>query len=176
MASILGGLGLLLAACSSGAANASGSNSTTTTARGAGGSASFAAYTSCLKSHGVNFAGGFFGGRGQGGPPSSGTTRPTISATERSALTKAESACASLRPTGGFGGGANNAAFAAYRNCLKLHGVTLPTGRGAGGFPGSGTSTSTTSDPKTKAALAACAALRPKGGFGGPRSTTTTTS
>lgn len=90
---------------------------------------------------------------------------------------QAESACASLRPKGGLGGG-NNVALAAYRNCLKLHGVTLPSGRGIGGFGGSGTSTSTTSDPKVKAALAACATLRPKGAFGGgfPGGTTTTTS
>jgi hypothetical protein len=176
MISILGSLGLLLAACSSGSANAAGSKSTTTTTKGSA-NASFTAYANCLKSHGVTFTGGFggFGGGGSGGPPSSGsTTRPTIPASEQAAF----SACASLRPKFNGGGGGNSTAFDAYRNCLKLHGVTLPTGRGAGGFPGSGTSTSTTSSPKVKAAMAACASLRPKGGFGGgfPRSTTTTTS
>jgi hypothetical protein len=175
--SALGGLGLLLAACSSGPASAAGSKSTSTTSRGSA-NASFTAYENCLKSHGVSLqAGGFggFGGRGSGGPPSSGsTTRPTLSPSERAAFTKAESACASLRPTFN-GGGGTNTAFAAYRNCLKLHGVTLPSG--GGGFPGSGTSTSTTSSPKVAAALAACASLRPKGGFGGfPGRSTTTTS
>jgi hypothetical protein len=178
MVSILGSLGLLLAACSSGSANAAGSGSTSTTTKGAA-NASFTAYANCLKSHGVNFTGGFggFGGGGTGGPPPSGsTTRPTLSATQRAAFTKAESACASLRPKFNGGGGAGSTQFAAYRNCLKLHGVTLPSGRG--GFPGSGTSTSTTSTPKVQAAMTACASLRPKGGFGGgfPRSTTTTTS
>ena len=176
MVSALGGLGLLLAACSSGPASAAGSNSTSTTTGGAA-NASFTAYENCLKSHGVSFPTGGFGGRGSGGPPSSGsTTRPTLSPSERSAFTKAETACASLRPKFN-GGGGGSTAFAAYRNCLMLHGVTLPRGGGAGGFPGSGTSTSTTSDPKTKAAMAACASLRPKGGLGGfPGRTTTTTS
>jgi hypothetical protein len=172
--SVLGGMGLLLAACSSGSANAASSKSTSTTTKGA---ASFTAYENCLKSHGVNFTGGFGGfggGGGTGGPPPSGSTRPTIPASERAAFTKAESACASLRPKfNGGGGGAGSTEFAAYRNCLKLHGVTLPTGRGAGGFPGSGTSTPTTTTSKEKAAEAACASLRPKGGFGG-RTTTTT--
>jgi hypothetical protein len=163
-----------LAACSSGSANAASSKSTSTTTKGA---ASFTAYENCLKSHGVNFTGGGGfpgGGGGTGGPPSSSSTRPTIPASERAAFTKAESACASLRPKFGGGGGGSTAAFDAYRNCLKLHGVTLPTGRGAGGFPGSGTSTPTTTTPKEKAAETACASLRPKGGF--PGRTTTTTS
>jgi hypothetical protein len=184
--SVLGSFGLLLAACSSGTPSAANSSSTSTTSTGSG-SASFAAYASCLKSHGANFTGGGgFGGGGfgggSGGPPSSGsTTRPTISASERATFEKAATACASLRPK--FGGG-NSTAFDAYRNCLKLHGVTLPTGRGAGGFPGaggtSGTSTSTTFNAKYQAAMTACASLRPKGGFGGggggfPGSSTTTT-
>jgi hypothetical protein len=101
----------------------------------------------------------------------------------------AATACKSLRPSGGFGGfgggggfggsgGFNSTAFAAYRNCLKLHGVTLPTGRGPGG--GGGTTTTTTGStpsttfnpqsPTVQAAEAACAALRPT-----PSSTTTTT-
>jgi hypothetical protein len=58
-------------------------------------------------------------------------------------------ACASLRPTGGPGG--NNSAFAAYRNCLSEHGVTLNGGP------------VNTADPKYAAALKACAPLRPTG-------------
>jgi hypothetical protein len=185
MVSFFGCLGILLAACSSGSANASGTTSTTT----AGAKGSFAAYESCLKSHGVNFAGGFgggFGGRGAGGPGSGGAppsssnmTRPTVSASERATIEKAATACASVRPKFSGGGGGNTEAFAAYRNCLKLHGVTLPTGRGSGSGGFGGGSTSTTSSPKMEAALAACASLRPKGGFGGggfPGATTTTTS
>ena len=56
-----------------------------------------------------------------------GGTRPTIPAQYQAAFT----ACASDRPTGGFGGGEgggfNSTAFTAYRNCLEVHGVTLPT-------------------------------------------------
>ncbi|MGO9343736.1 MAG: hypothetical protein ACLP6E_14650 [Acidimicrobiales bacterium] len=176
--SLLGSLGLLLAACSSGSANAAGSGTTSTTS---GGSASFTAYENCLKSHGVTFSPGDF--RPGGGPPSSGspsgsTTRTTLSPSERTKFEQASTACASLRPKFNGGGTGASTAFAAYRNCLKLHGVTLPTGRGAGGFGFGGSSTSTTSNPKLEAALAACAALRPKGGFGGgfPGGTTTTTS
>ncbi len=180
LVSLLGGLGILLAACSSGSANAAGSKSTSTTTGGSG-AASFTAYENCLKSHGVNFSlGGFRPGAGAtGSPPSSGnTTRTTLSPSERTKFEAANTASASLRPKFNGAGGAGSTAFAAYRNCLKLHGVTLPTGRG-GGFGAGGTSTSTTSNPKLQAAEAACAALRPKGGFGGggfPGGTTTTTS
>ena len=78
------------------------------------------------------------------------------------------------RGFGGFNrggaGGFNSAAFAAYRNCLKLHGVTLPT---PGAKPTAGSTTSTTtaqSNSTFQAAEQACAALRPTA------STTTTTS
>jgi hypothetical protein len=177
LVSALGSLGVLLAACSSGSANAAGSGTSTTV--GGSTAASFAAYEACLKSHGVTFTLGGFrpGAGGTASPPSSGaTTRTTLSPSERTTFDKANTACASLRPK--FNGtGAGSTAFAAYRNCLKLHGVTLPAGRGGPGF-GGGSSTSTTSSPKVQAALTACAALRPKGGFGRgfPGSSTTTTS
>ena len=107
--SLLGSLGILLAACSSGSANAAGSKSTSTTAAGST-AASFAAYESCLKSHGVTFSGRGFGpgggGPGSGSPPSgSSTTRTTLSPSERTAFEKASAACASLRPTFSGGGG-----------------------------------------------------------------------
>jgi hypothetical protein len=65
---------------------------------------------------------------------------------------KAQAACASLRPAGagrGFAGGqgGNSAANAAFRNCLKLKGVTASTSRTSATF--------------TKA-MAACASLRPQ--------------
>jgi hypothetical protein len=176
---LLAGAGLLLAACSGGSSSAG--STTSTTAAGATGS--FQAYLTCLRSHGASFP----AGGGGGGTPgsfnpgaSTGGTRPTIPASERATLEKAASACASLRPKGGTfpGGGGQSTAFAAYRNCLKLHGATLPTGGGfGGGFGGGGGSTTTsTTNPKLEAAEAACATLRPKGGFGGrfPSSTTTT--
>lgn len=174
--SLFGSLGVLLAACSSGSANASGSSTSTTS--GGSTAASFTAYENCLKSHGVNFSGsGFRLGGGFGAPSGSSTTRPTFTPAEKTELQKASAASASLRPSFNRGG-ATGSAFAAYRNCLKLHGVTLPTGRGFGGFGAGGSSTSTTTNPKLKAAMAACAPLRPKGGFGGgfPGASTSTTS
>jgi hypothetical protein len=172
---LVAGAGLLLAACSGGSSSAG--STTSTTAAGANGS--FEAYLSCLRSHGASFPTGGAGGTpGSFNPGSStGGTRPSIPASERATFQKAASACASLRPKGGSfpGGGGQSTAFAAYRNCLKLHGVTLPSG-GGGFFGGGGGSTTTTTNPKLSAAEAACATLRPKGGFGGrfPGSTTTT--
>jgi hypothetical protein len=176
---------LVLAACGSSSAN--GSSTSTTKPSG---TASETAYVACLKQHGVtlpNFGGGRPGGETPGGgetPPSftpgSGGFNPGSGGggfRNNPAFTKAASACKSLRPKGGFGGfnrggagGFNSAAFAAYRNCLKLHGVTLPT---PGAKPATGSTTSTTtaqSNSTFQAAEQACAALRPT------PSTTTTTS
>lgn len=103
-------------------------------------------------------------------------TRPTIPAQYQQAF----QACASLRPTGGFGGfggfgggGVNSAQAAAYRNCLQIHGVKLPTpptttpgqtttsrppsstGGGRGGFG------QFANNPTFQAAQKACASLLP---------------
>jgi hypothetical protein len=75
---------------------------------------------------------------------------------------KAQEACRSVLPSGGPvggfqsggpGGGPGGGASTAYRNCLSDHGVTA-TGR---------IQDLNTADPKTAAALQACAALRPTG-------------
>jgi hypothetical protein len=67
---------------------------------------------------------------------------------------KAQQACASLLPSGGpQGGGQNNSAITAYRNCLSQHGVTASTGAGQ----------LNTADPAVAAAVKACAALEPSG-------------
>ncbi len=175
----IGALGILLAACSS--AGSASTTTSTTTASGSKGSTStaFAAYTKCLSQHGVtlpNFKGrrpsagggpegGFTPGSGGGGTPGGGSFpgRGAGGFANNPKYAAAEKACASLRPKGGsgfgFGGhGANSAAFAAYTNCLKLHGVTVTNGvpdRSSAAFT---------------AASAACAALRPA-----PGSTTSTT-
>ena len=92
--------------------------------------------------------------------------RTTLSPSERTAFEKASAACASLRPKfTGPASGAGSTAFAAYRNCLKLHGVTLPAGRG-GWFRWGRYLDLHHHHPEAEAAEAACAALRPKGGFG----------
>jgi hypothetical protein len=95
-------------------------------------------------------------------------TRPTIPAQYQ----KAFQACASLRPTGtfgGFGGGLNSAQAAAYRNCLQIHGVTLPSPptTTAGQPPSSGSIprgsgfAQLRNNPAYQAAAKACASLLP---------------
>jgi len=170
---LLGGAALALAAC--GSASASGGTSTTK----AKGPPSLSAYTACLRQHGVtlpSFNPGSFptgGPRPSFNPGSGGTGAGRFGALRNNpTFEKAAAACKGLRPSGGFGrfgggsGGFNSSAFAAYRNCLKLHGVTLPTRRPAS----SGSSTTTTVASTTfQAAEAACAALRPT-----PSTSTTT--
>jgi hypothetical protein len=161
---------LLTAACGGGSTPSSG-----TPAPGApndgGGGAAFTAYTDCLKKNGVTIT---MPSREPGARPSrsgypgggrpSGVPRPSGSAGFRgggfgnfkpegvddATWQKAQAACASLRPSGrpggpGNGGGAN----AAYRNCLKDHGVT------AGG-------TLNTADPATAKAIETCKVLAPQ--------------
>ena len=161
------------------------STSGTTKATTPAAQTSMSKYVQCLTSHGVpaNAAGGSGGRRGTDstsgstvpGAQPAGTrpagTRPTIPAQYQAAF----QACRSLRPTGaGFGGGAfNSAQFAAYRNCLKLHGVTLPTtpttkpgqtppaGDTRGGFGAGGAFGPQANTPAFQQARQACAALLP---------------
>jgi hypothetical protein len=94
-------------------------------------------------------------------------TRPTVPSQYQAAFDK----CRSLLPIGRFGaGGFNTSAFTAYRNCLIVHGVTLPAppttvagqppgtgnGFGAGGFA------NLRNNPAFKAATQACASLLPQ--------------
>lgn len=175
---LVGVLGVLLAACSS-SGSAAPTSTSASSKTSSSSSSSATAYRNCLSQHGVtlpNFSHGGgasgTGGFGEGGSRPSGSggfggfaNNPKFAA--------AEKACASLRPKGGFGGGfgrggANSTAFAAYRNCLKLHGVTLPA---PGSTPSSSPPTTLdTSSATYQAAAAACASLRPK-----PNSTTSTT-
>ena len=182
---LVGVVPLALAACGSSSAN--GSSTSTTKPSG---TASETAYASCLKQHGVTLPN--FSHR-TGGTSTGGETPPSFTPGSGSfpggpggggfqnnpKFQKAATACKSLRPKGGFGrfggsGGFNSTAFAAYRNCLELHGVTLPTGgrTPTGSTQPTGSSPPTTFDqssPSVQAALQACAALRPTA------STTTTT-
>ena len=194
---------LALGAAACGGSSASNSGSTTTTSVASSSSsastkASNSAFTACLKKNGVTLPSG--GGAGSGGSTPGGGSIPSGSIPSGSAPTgsggapgsvpggtnskfqTALKACASLEPKGfggGFGaggtGGTNSAALAAYSNCLKLHGVALPT-RPSSSSATSSTSTTLpsaldTSNPKVKAALSACASLRPTAST----STTTTT-
>ncbi len=79
---------------------------------------------------------------------------------DASAFAKAQQACAALRPSGqpGFGnfggngrpGGNGDGRNAAYRNCLREHGVTLQDGQQPDA-----------SDPKVAEALKTCEVLKP---------------
>lgn len=122
-------------------------------------------FDSCLKKHGVavpTFGGGVppTGGAGGSGPPGgfSGASNPSSNPKMKAAL----KACSIYLPKGsqfGSGTGASSTAFAAYRNCMTLHHVTLPKGT-SGSAPSAGSAV--TSNPNYKKANAACSALLPK--------------
>jgi hypothetical protein len=189
----LGGLGLACAlvvtACGStsaapGSTSAGGSIASATGT--STGTEDFAAYRSCLQSHGVTLGGGGLfrgGGRGNGttttgGPGTGGPGgRPPLTAAQQQAL----DACASLRPSGGFGrgggfgGGAfnsNDPAFAQFQACLRQHGVQTAPAGGTGATGGTTTGTTTRPggqrrSPAFQAALAACRNLLPAGASAG---------
>jgi hypothetical protein len=159
----------LLAACSG---NGGGGNASAVPGGGASG---FAAYTDCLRQHGVNLPSGRpfgqrsgrpsnrpsgvrpsgFGGGGFGGGFLGSEAPPGV---DQSTWDSARQACAGLQPS--FGPRASgNSAFQAYRNCLMEHGVTFSAGPGGG---------LNSADPKVAAALATCAPLRPTSRPGGP--------
>ena len=120
------------------------------------------AYLNCLREHGVT---GF--GRGT----SSGSTS-SGSSSSSSTINSARQACASLRPSGGFGGsgGGFSAAFGKFESCLSAHGVTLPSPSASGGGFRSVFS-ELQSTPAGQAALNACKSDLPftpgSGGYGG---------
>ncbi|UQU61332.1 hypothetical protein COUCH_19920 [Couchioplanes caeruleus] len=130
----------------------------------AGGSGGFTAYTECLQKNGVTVTmpSGGPAGRPEGGFPS-GMPRPSGSGgtggfrgglkpagVDDATWQKAQTACASVRPSGRpDGGGRGNGMNAAYRTCLQDHGVTL------------GASAPATGDPRVKQAMEACKVLAP---------------
>ena len=190
---------LLLAACGGGSAKAGSATSSTTSTTTPGGRFQSAAFTSCLKNHGVTLPAGAFGGRrargGSGAAGSSGATGssgasgsgrrgfgfggggPGISVPGVSAqkLQTAFAACRSDLPSGGrFGGGggfgANAGAIKAYVSCLSDHGVKVPTTTSGSTPAGTGSELrAVRNDPKFAAANKICRALLPA------RGTTTTT-
>ena len=161
---------LLVAACN-GASD--GGNGNGATGGGTGASNAFTAYTDCLKKNGVTITlpSGGPRMRNSGEPRAfpSGIPRPSGSAgrpggnfpggggfgkpagVDDATWQKAQQACASLRPSGRPGGGfgqGDNGANAAYRNCLRDHGVTLGQQM-------------STSDPAVVKAMETCKVLRP---------------
>ena len=162
---------LASAACGGGS-----DNSTTGSTEGQNGggrnNAAFTAYLDCLKTNGVTITmpsggartrpsgepraypsgmprpSGSAGFRGGGGfPGGGGFTKPD--GVDDATWQKAQTACASLRPSfGGGGRNGGNGMNAAYRNCLKEHGVTT-TGK------------LDPADPTVKKAMDTCKVLQP---------------
>jgi hypothetical protein len=157
------------AACSSGSPA-----STATPAQNSGRNGGFAAYTACLQKNGVTITmpdGGVRTSPSGGAGRPSRVPRPSGSPGQRGGgfpgggmfakpadvsqdtWDKAQSACASVRPSFGAGGrgpGDGNGANAAYRNCMQQHGVTI----------GQGTAVNT-ADPAYVKAEQICKVLRP---------------
>jgi hypothetical protein len=143
-----------------------------------GGNNAFAAYAQCLQQNGVTItmpsagvrnrpSGGF--SRGPDGNRPSGMPRPSGSGfprggggfpggmgmqkpadVDQATWDKAQAACAAQLPSGRPGGNRDNGANAAYRNCLRDHGVAQN-----GGQPDA-------NDETVKKAQEACQVLRPQ--------------
>jgi hypothetical protein len=161
-------VGLAMVGLAAGCGGGSGGPAAAPASGAAGG---YQAYVDCLRQHGVNIAvpsgrasgvrpsgrpsgvrpsGDRSRGPGGGGFPGFGGQPP--SGVDQATWDAAQQACTSERPSFG-GGGGNNGAFTAYRNCLSDHGVTMSAAPGQ----------LNSADPKVAAALSACAPLRPSG-------------
>jgi hypothetical protein len=178
---VLGGLlvaVVALAACGGGSsASGSASASSTTVVGGAAGSGSLAAFRACMTGQGIILPQRSGTSTGSSRSTTPGATRPAAGSRGTSRFNTAPpgvnaatyqaalNACRSKLPTGGSG--ARSSAFQVYRSCLGDHGVTLPSSGGLSGI--------NQSDPKVVAAVNACKALVPAGGFGGGSATTSTT-
>jgi hypothetical protein len=154
-----GACALLLLTAGCGAKPAAASASASASPSGA------SAYLACLRQHGANV------------PTARPTARPSARPSggaggfaANSQFRKAMTACASLRPKGGFGrgpGGQFGAALMAFRTCMSAHGEPVPSTRpspqptarptGAARFLNG----LDPSNPKVAAALKACAAKIP---------------
>jgi hypothetical protein len=181
-----------------GCASNSPSNAAATSA-GASGNSADSAYTRCLTEHGVTLPSGFGGGfGGRRSPGAGGFVRPTGSfvrptggfvrpsggfgggfgggrfASADPSMAAALQACASDRPTngfggggfgGGFGGGAGSSRLTAFRNCMSQQGEAVPTTRPTAVASGEARYLGglSTADPKVAQALSVCKALIPTG-------------
>jgi hypothetical protein len=126
-----------------------------------------AAFTACLRDHGVDFPDRPRPTDGTGGPPSSrppgsrpstsfpAGSRPSTSlpaGVDPAKVAAAREACQSLQPANRGVNGPQGQAFQAYASCMKDHGVTV-----GGGGPGG----PDREDPAFKAGDVICAPLRP---------------
>jgi hypothetical protein len=151
---------LAVAACG-GSASASPDRATAPSPGSSSDPGGASAYFNCLRQHGVTGT-----GRGSSSGSSSSSNTPSSST-----INNARQACASLRPSGGFGGsGGFSAAFSKFESCLSAHGVTLPSpSASGGGFRSVFSELQSTS--AGQAALNACKSDLPftpgSGGYGG---------
>jgi len=151
---------LAVAACG-GSASASPARTTAPSPGSSSDPGGASAYFNCLRQHGVTGT-----GRGSSSGSSSSSSTPSSST-----INNARQACASLRPSGGFGGsGGFSAAFSKFESCLSAHGVTLPSpSASGGGFRSVFSELQSTS--AGQAALNACKSDLPftpgSGGYGG---------
>ena len=151
---------LAVAACG-GSASASPARATAPSPGSSSDPGGASAYFNCLRQHGVT-------GTGKGSSSGSSSSSSTPSS---STINNARQACASLRPSGGFGGsGGFSAAFTKFESCLSAHGVTLPSpSASGGGFRSVFSELQSTS--AGQAALNACKSDLPftpgSGGYGG---------
>ena len=151
---------LAVAACG-GSASASPARATAPSPGSSSDPGGASAYFNCLRQHGVTGT-----GRGSSSGSSSSSNTPSSST-----INNARQACASLRPSGGFGGsGGFSAAFSKFESCLSAHGVTLPSpSASGGGFRGLFSELQSTA--AGQAALNACKSDLPftpgSGGYGG---------
>lgn len=151
---------LAVAACG-GSASASPARATAPSPGSSSDPGGASAYFNCLRQHGVTGT-----GRGSSSGSSSSSSTPSSST-----INNARQACASLRPSGGFGGsGGFSAAFSKFESCLSAHGVTLPSPSASGGGVRSVFS-ELQSTSAGQAALNACKSDLPftpgSGGYGG---------
>jgi len=184
---------LLVSACGGGTSKAASTASSTpavspsvSTAPSSGGAnpnargtANFAAYTACLAQHGVTVPSFSPGARPSGSfsRPPGGFSRPPgasrgpgggggfggFGGSADPSTAAARAACASLLPTGAFGGGRTISAttFAAFKSCMSDNGVTITVT-----VPTQAVRSLNRSDAKTAAALKICQPILGTGAAG----------
>jgi hypothetical protein len=160
-------LGTVVALGACGGGSSSATSPTSAAQRAAATNQAMAAYRQCLRDHGVTSGRAGPGGTGDTGGtgvPDTGTppsSRAPLTPDQQAKRQDAQRACQSKLPPGYLQQRQQD--LAAYRSCLKDHGVNLPANPSGGG---SGLRGVNRNDPTFQAAQKVCAPLMPSGGFG----------